>query len=473
MAEPIPQIESRADAVAFLDDRIGQGVKPGLERIAGLMEFIGSPELTYPSIHIAGTNGKTTVSRMVQQILGAHGLTTGGFTSPHLESVEERFTVHGTPVTADEFIDAVRGLAWFVAAYEERSGTPVTYFEVTAALALSIFASASVDVAVVEVGLGGRLDATNIIDGSVSVVTGIDLDHTEYLGTTVPQIASEKVGILKSGGTLVTGRLPDEAIGPIADRVADTNSKWVRLDQDFSVTDASIAVGGWQCSFEGVFAEYEELYLPIHGHHQVDNLATAIATSEMFLGRALDPELLMVAVASLSAPGRLEVVDRRPVVIVDGCHNRQGFRGLADTLDTEFPPVQWKLVLAVRGERSIPELLQPMKGRVDQVFATTVADPAAWDPSVVAEAASDALGVPAEAFDDPIEALEAARNAAGRDGGVAVAGSLYLAGEVRAVFDVADGALEDAHLRFEAVREGDESDDEYDVDPDEEDSFLG
>ena len=136
-----------------------------------------------------------------------------------------------------------------------------------------------------------------------------------------------------------------------------------------------IAVGGWQCSFEGVFAEYDELYLPVHGHHQVDNLATAIATSEMFLGRALDPELLLVAVASMSSPGRLEVVGRRPVVIVDGCHNQQGFRGLADTLDAEFPPVQWKLVLAVRGERSIRELLRPMKGRVDQVFATTVADP--------------------------------------------------------------------------------------------------
>lgn len=473
MTELFPQIEDRADAEAFLDDRIGQGVKPGLERISGLMEFIGNPELTYPSIHIAGTNGKTTISRMVQQILGAHGLTTGGFTSPHLESVVERFTLHGAPVTADEFADAVRDLAWFVTAYEDRSGTPVTYFEVTAALALSIFASASVDVAVVEVGLGGRLDATNILDGSVSVITGIDLDHTEFLGTTTSQIAAEKVAILKADGTLVTGRLPDEAISPVADRVAQTNSKWVRFDQDFSVTDASLAVGGWQCSFEGVFAEYDELYLPLHGHHQVENLATAIATSEMFLGRALDPELLMVAVASLSSPGRIEVVSRRPVVIVDGCHNRQGFRGLADTLDLEFPPVQWKLVLAVRGERSIPDLLRPMKGRVDQVFATTVADPAAWSPAVVAEAASTALGVSAEAFNDPIEAVDAARAAAGKDGGVVVAGSLYLAGEVRAAFDVADGSLEDAHLRFEAERQGDEDDDEYDVDPDEEDPFLG
>lgn len=473
MVASIPEIENRADAEAFLNDRIGQGVKPGLERISGLMEFLGNPESTYPSIHIAGTNGKTTMSLMVQQILGAHGLGTGGFTSPHLGTVEERFTLHGAPVTAEAFTDAVRDLAWFVAAFEDQSGTPVTYFEVTAALALSIFASASVDVAIVEVGLGGRLDATNILDAYVSVITGVDLDHTEFLGTTIAEIAGEKAAILKTDGTLVTGRLPDEAIGPVADRVGQTNSKWMRFDQDFSVTDATIAVGGWQCSIEGVFAEYEELYLPLHGYHQVENLATAIATSEMFLGRALDPELLVIAVASMRSPGRIEVVDHRPVVVLDGCHNRQGFRGLADTLDTEFPPIQWKLVLAVRGERSIPELLRPMKGRVDHVYATTVADPAAWAPEVVAEAASAALGVAAEAFSNPTAAVEAAKLAAGRDGGVAIAGSLYLAGEVRGVFNVMERSLAEAHLRFEAERVFDEVDDDYDPDPDEEGSFPG
>jgi dihydrofolate synthase/folylpolyglutamate synthase len=477
MTDSVPEISNRADAEAFLDDRIGQGVQPGLDRITGLMEFAGSPELTYPSILIAGTNGKTTVARMVQQILGAHGLSTGGFTSPHLGSVEERFTLHGTPVSSDEFTNAVRDIAWFVSAYEDRSGTPVTYFEVTAALALSIFAAESVDVAVVEVGLGGRLDATNILDASVSVLTGVDIDHTEFLGPTIDGIAAEKAAILKADGTLVTGRLPDEAVTPVSTRVDETNSTWVRFDRDFAVTDAVVAVGGWQCSFEGVFAEYNELYLPLHGHHQVENLATAIATSEMFLGRALDPELLMVAVASMRSPGRLEVVDRRPVVVLDGCHNRQGFRGLADTLDAEFPPLQWKLVLALRGERSIADLLQPMKGRVDQVFATSVADPAAWAPDVIAEAASAALGVPAEAFEDPGDALESARQAAGPEGGVAVAGSLYLAGDVRSRFEVSDGALETAHLHFEAPRPLDDDEDDVDqhdeFDPEEEGTDLG
>ena len=212
----VPNIKTREHAEAFLDDRIGQGVKPGLERITGLLEFMGDPQKDYPSIHIAGTNGKTTVSRMVQQILGSHGLATGAFTSPHLHSVEERFTLHGVTVDSQDFIDAVGDIAWFVEAYEQQAGTPVTYFEVTAALAFSIFSTAAVDAAVVEVGLGGRLDATNVLDGAVSVITGIDIDHTEFLGTTVGEIAAEKAAIVGSGGTLVSGELLDDAAAVVA-----------------------------------------------------------------------------------------------------------------------------------------------------------------------------------------------------------------------------------------------------------------
>jgi dihydrofolate synthase/folylpolyglutamate synthase len=467
-----PQIETSADAEAFLDARIGQGVQPGLDRIRGLMQFLGDPQGTYPSIHVAGTNGKTTVSMMIQQILGAHGLSTAGFTSPHLATVEERFTLHGVPVDAQVFADAVRDIAWFVVGYEESAGVQVTYFEVTAALAFSMFAADAVDVAVVEVGLGGRLDATNILDASVSVITGIDIDHTEFLGSTIPSITAEKAAILKAGGTLVTGPLPEAALTLVKDQVTATGAKWMRFDQDFSVADASLAVGGWQCSFEGIFAEYDELFLPLHGYHQVENLATAIAASEMFLGRSLDEGLLMVAVASMRSPGRLEIVDRRPLVLVDGCHNPQSFRGLADAMDAEFPPMSWSLVLAVRGERSVSDLLLPLKGRISKVFATTVADPAAQPAEQVADAASRVLGVDAEVYSDATAAVEEARSYAGPEGGVAIAGSLYLAGEVRRSFDISDGAPEEVHLRFEAER----SIDEYDIDiedPSEEESPFG
>ncbi len=459
-----PNIKTREHAEAFLDDRIGQGVKPGLQRITELLEFMGDPQKAYPAIHIAGTNGKTTLSRMVQQILGAHGLATGAFTSPHLHTVEERFTLHGVTVDTRDFIDAVADIAWFVEAYEQQSGTPVTYFEVTAALAFSIFATAAVDVAVVEVGLGGRLDATNVLDAAVSVITGIDIDHTEFLGSTVSKIAAEKAAIVGNSGTLVTGNLSSDAALAIAERVEETGANWIRTDSDFSVASAEVAVGGWQCTVEGVFGRYEDLYLPIHGRHQVDHLGTAIATSEMFLGTELDHDSLAIAVGSISAPGRIEVVDRRPLVIVDGAHNAQGFRGLAQSLVTEFPAMEWQLVLGVRGERDIAELVNPLNGLIEKVFATAPEDPVAIAPDLVAAASAVELGVEAVAIPNAIEAVRQATDAAGEEGGVVIAGSLYLVGDVRNEYQSHGDRSADAHLRFEAERDPGY---EYDLEEDE------
>lgn len=451
-----PRIRTRDDAEAFLDERIGRGVQPGLERISGLLAFMDDPQTTYPSIHIAGTNGKTTVSRMVQQILGAHGLATGGFTSPHLHRVEERFTIHGVPLDPLDFTDAVADIAWFVVGYEEAADTTVTYFEVTAALALSIFATATVDVAVVEVGLGGRLDATNVLEADVSVVTGIGIDHTEFLGNTIAQITGEKVAIVKDGGTLVTGPLPTDAIDVVAKRVAAVGANWIRHGQSYSVDDAVVAVGGWQTSITGVFAEYGDLYLPMHGRHQVDNLATAIATSEMFLGRALDRDLLEVAVAATTAPGRLEVVGHRPLILLDGAHNEQGMMGLAMTLDTEFPTLPWQLVIGFRGERSVADLIAPLHGLVGAVYATAADDPSSVDPQRVAEEARIALDAPSAVYPDVASALEAATSAAGTGGGVLVTGSLYVVGEARTATEAPPDRSAEAHLRFELEPEDDE-----------------
>ena len=459
---PVPQIPDRAAAEAFLDARIGHGVKPGLERITGLLEFLGDPHTAYPTIHIAGTNGKTTVSRMVQQILGAHGLATGGFTSPHLDAVEERFALHGAPIGGDELTDAVRDIAWFVEGYEDTVGTSVTYFEVTTALAFVLMANAAVDVGVVEVGLGGRWDATNVITADVSVITGVDLDHQEFLGDTVSAIAAEKAAILDEGGILVTGPLSADARDVVSERVDATSSRWMRYGSEFTVLDAVVGVGGWQCSIEGVFDHYPELFLPLHGRHQVDHLSTAIATCEMFLGRALDRDAVAIAAASMTSPGRLEVVARRPIVILDGAHNPQGFAGLAATLDEEFPALGWHLVLGVRGNRSIPDLLTPLRGQVSSVITTAADDPASHDPKELAAAAAAALDVPTTAIPDPVDALAVARDAAGLDGGVVVAGSLYVVGEVRRSFDIADDRSLEAHVRYEAP-----------VDPDDDREFEG
>lgn len=456
--EPAPIIRNRDDAEAFLDERIGRGVQPGLERITGLLEFMGDPQLTYPTIHIAGTNGKTTVSRMIQQILGAHGLATGGFTSPHLERIEERFSIHGVVLDPIDFTDAVRDISWFVTRYEEVSGNPVTYFEVTAALALSIFATAAVDVAVVEVGLGGRLDATNVLDGAVSVITGIDIDHTEFLGSTIGEIATEKADIVPEEGILVTGILPPEAVVVVADLVTDRSVNWIRYGQDFEVLSADIGVGGWQASVRGVFGEYADLFLPLHGRHQVDNLATAIASAEMFIGRALDSDLLQLAVGATSAPGRLEVVGRRPVVLLDGSHNAQGVRGLADTLRDEFPAMPWQLVLGMKGERSLADVITPLDGLVDRVFTVSVDDPTSHDAADVAREAARVLGVPATSYATVPAAIEAAKDAAGVDGGVVVAGSLYLVGEARLGTQAPRDRMAEAHLRFSAEVASDDED---------------
>lgn len=454
-------IKNRDQAEAFLNARIGHGIKPGLARITGLLEFMGNPQTTYPSIHIAGTNGKTTVSRMVQQILGAHGLATGGFTSPHLHTVEERFTLHGVTLDSTDFTDAVADIAWFVKAYEREADTSVTYFEVTAALAFSIFSTATVDVAVVEVGLGGRLDATNVIDSTVAVITGIDIDHIEFLGPTKAHIAAEKVGILGAGGLLVTGPVEGDVADVIGAKVAETASSWIRSGSDFTVTDAVVAVGGWHVSIDGVFGEYEELYLPMHGRHQVDHLATAVAACEMFLGRDLDQDSIATAVESMNSPGRLEIVNRRPLIMIDGAHNIQGFLGLAETLANEFPVIEWRLVLGMRGERDVGDLVSPLRGLIGKVFATAPADAAAIEPQEVAEAAGESLHVEAVVFADPAEAVDAAQQEAGADGGVVVAGSLYLVGEVRTRYVTVGDRSGEAHLRFEAER--DDGDDEADL----------
>lgn len=451
MTQPTPPvIKTREQAVAFLDARIGSGVRPGLERISGLLEYMGNPQDSVPSIHIAGTNGKTTTARMIQQILGSLGLSTGGFTSPHLHTVEERFALAGRVIDGDMFVTTVSDMAWFVVAYEAEHDTTVTYFEVTAALAFLLFANAVVDVGVTEVGLGGRLDATNVLTADVSVITGIDIDHVEFLGTTIAAIAGEKAAIVKQGGTLVTGPLPSEASKVVAERVSATEANWIVAGSDYRVTDAQVAVGGWQCSISGVFGEYDEIYLPIHGRHQVDNLATAIATCEMFLGRALDESSLPMAVGSITAPGRLEVVRRHPVVIIDGAHNAQGFAGLAATLDEEFPALPWKLVLGLRGERSAAALVGPLAGAVSEVYAAGARDPAAVDPVTIAHDAAAALEVPARAFESPEEALAEAVADAGPEGGVVVAGSLYLAGDLREAFDLRADHSSEAHVRYEA-----------------------
>jgi dihydrofolate synthase/folylpolyglutamate synthase len=432
-----PSIISDYDAaVGFLDARIGQGVKPGLERIDGALELMTDPQDSFPIIHVAGTNGKTTVVRMVRDLIQAHGLRVGTFVSPHLHAVEGRYSIDGRTFGPDEFVDAVADVAPFIEIYEARADTTITYFELTAAIAFQAFAAAGVDVGVVEVGLGGRWDATNVVSADVSVITGIAMDHMSYLGDSIAQIAGEKAAILKQDGTLVSGPLPAAAEGAITAQVAATDSKWLRFDDAFSVGDDMMAVGGWSFTVHGLYRNYDEIFLSLHGRHQVDHFATAVAVSEQFFGRELDPEAVRVTAATMTSPGRIEVLQRNPVVVVDGSHNEQGIAGLAATLLDEFPPQEWLLVVGMKGERNVPDLLSPLEGVVAEVIATAAADPSSIPADEVAAAARIVFGddVPVEAVTPVAQAVTEALDRTDDTGAIVIAGSLYVVGEARTRF---------------------------------------
>ncbi len=467
MNDQIPNIADRPDAEAFLDMRIGRGVKPGLERITGLLELMGNPHADYPVIHVAGTNGKTTTTRLIADILGAHGIRTGTFTSPHLHRVEERFSIDGVPLTPEEFTRAVSDIAWFVEEYERRADIGVTYFEVTAALALSLFSGVALDVAIVEVGLGGRLDATSVVDPAVAVITGIALDHVEFLGETVAEIVAEKAAIIRPGAVVVTGPLPPAAEGTVMARVDACDATWNRTGDAFSVADATRAVGGWLVDVSGIYADYTDLYLPIHGRHQVDNLATAIASSEAFLERALDVDLLSDALAATTQPGRIEVVHHRPLVIIDGAHNVEGVEGLATALRDEFPEAAWQVVVGMRGIRSVAEMLEPLDGLVGHLWATAPDDPGAIAPAIIASSAGSVLGCDTTVIDRVPDAITAAIDAAGSDGAVVVTGSLYVAGEARESVVGTEFKPSGVHVRYEAKTETETGDDDPWVDTEE------
>jgi dihydrofolate synthase/folylpolyglutamate synthase len=418
-------------AIEYLDRHIGHGMKPGLERIGTLLEMMGHPEDGYPIVHVAGTNGKTSTSRICTMILTAHGLNTGTFTSPHLERIEDRIGVNGRTASPDEFAQAVTDIASFADIFESRRDDSLTYFELTAAMAFAWFSELAVDTAVVEVGLGGRLDATNAARGEVAVITGIDFDHTETLGNTISEIATEKLGIVKPGSILVTGPLPDDALEVAIRVAADHEIQHLQYGADFRLEGSSPAVGGWHCSVAGNRADYEDILLPLHGRHQTRNLAVAVAAAESLLGNALDEDALRRGVASVTAPGRLEPVSSSPFVLLDGAHNPQGFRVLGETLGEEFGHREWVLVMAAMADKNLAEMLPALAGRVRAAVATDVGSPRSLKAADLALEIERQLAVPVEQASNPVEALAVARKLAGPEGAVLVTGSLYLVGSIR------------------------------------------
>src|SRR5204863_7507925 len=300
-------------------------IVPTLDRIAALAALLGDPQRACPVIHVTGTNGKTSTARMIETLLRARGLRTGLFTSPHLSDIRERIVIDGEPLPLEAFLATYDDVAPYVALVDEREPVRLSFFEVLTAMAFAAFADAPADVAVVEVGLGGTWDATNIANGAVAVVTPVSIDHTRYLGSTIEEIAGEKAGIIKPGSAAILGQQPPAAAEVLLRRAAAVGATVARQDVEFGVTWRELAVGGQALSIRGLAGEYRDLLLPLFGEYQAANAACALAAVEAFGGAgpdagALSEELVREAFAAMTSPGRLEVVRRSPLVIADSAH---------------------------------------------------------------------------------------------------------------------------------------------------------
>ena len=402
---------------------------PTRERIDALLAYLGSPQLEFPAVHLTGTNGKTSTARMVTQLLAAVGLTVGSYTSPHLERVNERIAYQGEPIADDELDELLRT----VAVVEEALDIHPSYFEVLTAAAFSWFADLAIDVGVVEVGLGGTWDATNSLETRVAVITNVAIDHVAYLGSTRAQIAAEKAGIVQPDATLVLGETDPGLAHFFLDR---SPAHVLRRDVDFGVRENTLAVGGRLIDLYTPARAYEDVLLPLHGAHQADNAALAVMTAEAFLGAPLDPEVVAGALATVTSPGRLEVVRRQPLVLLDGAHNVAGAEALRASLDEEFAAGPRTLVVGFLREKDPREMLRALG--IDEVALLVCCPPPsgrALDPELIAAAARD-LGL----LDEQIEIAESASEAVTTalmqtpdEGQVVITGSLYVVGAARSL----------------------------------------
>ena len=367
-------------------------IEPTMDRIAALLDALGSPELSYPTVHIGGTNGKTSTARMVDSIFTELDYRTGRFTSPHLESMLERISIKGQPITPEGFIASYNDIALYLDLIDSRQPHPISFFEAITALAFVAFAEFPIDVGVIEVGMGGEWDATNVVQSTVSVLMPIGLDHTEYLGETLEEIAQTKSGIIKPESHVILAAQEPEVARILMEKVAKQSAIPYREGVEFSLLRRDIAVGGQMISIQGIYAEYTDIYLPLYGAHQAANAAVALATVEAFVGTSLDEEVVRNAFANVKSPGRLEILHRDPTVIVDAAHNPHGTRALANTLKTEFDFESIFCVLAILGEKDVAGVLYELEPVIDRLIVTQSSSPRALDVETLYELALKVFG---------------------------------------------------------------------------------
>ena len=386
---------------SLLDTRRNEvQISPTLDRITALLDVLGNPQRSYPVILIAGTNGKSSTARMIDALLTRFGLRTGRFTSPHLQSVTERIALDGEPISADRYVQAYEDVAPFVQIVDQGSarsgGVPLSKFEILTAMAYAVFADTPVDVAVVEVGLGGTWDSTNVADAAVAVITPVGIDHTEFLGSTLTQIATNKAGIVKADSVAIIGPQEPDAMTAILRRTVEVDAAVARFGSEFSVLDRSFAVGGQRLTLQGLGGVYEDIFLPLAGEHQAGNAAVALAAVEAFFGagagRQLDIASIQDGFASVSSPGRLERVRTSPTIMVDAAHNPHGARALAEALAAEFSFTRLVGVLAVMADKDARGILEALADSFDEVVVTRNSSPRSMPVAELVELAVDIFG---------------------------------------------------------------------------------
>ncbi|WP_422736491.1 bifunctional folylpolyglutamate synthase/dihydrofolate synthase [Micromonospora sp. WMMD729] len=414
-----------------------------LDRIESLLDLLGSPQRAYPSIHLTGTNGKTSTARMIDSLLRAFGLHTGRYTSPHLETVRERISLDGEPVSEERFATVYGEIKPLAELVDARSDEPLTYFDMTTALAFATFADAPVDIAVVEVGLGGAEDATNVIQAGVCVITPIGLDHTEWLGDTLQDIALAKAGIIHPGATVIAAAQEEEAARPLLERCAEVGATIAREGAEFGVLSRAVAVGGQVLKLQGLGGVYDDVFIPLHGAHQAQNAAVALAAVEAFLGagarRQLDIEAVREGFATASSPGRLERVRSAPTVLLDGAHNPHGMAATVTALQEEFAFSKLVALVGVLADKDASSLLELLEPVADLVVVTRNSSPRAMPTKELAALAAEIFGEErVEVAEDMPDAIELAVALAEEDVpgelsgvGVLVTGSVVTVADAR------------------------------------------
>jgi dihydrofolate synthase/folylpolyglutamate synthase len=433
----------RADRVysALLRRQGERWVQPRVERTRRVLELLDDPQRTYRVVHVTGTNGKTSTSRMIESLVRAHGLRTGLFTSPHLERFTERIMIDGEPIGDAPVADAWDEIAPFVdlvdAELEAAGDAPLTFFELLTVLAFVAFADAPIDVLVLEVGMGGAWDSTNTADGDVAVIAPIDIDHADRLGETIAEIAAVKAGIIKDGAAVVSARQVPDAESALRAAAAEKDATIAFEGADFALTQQRLAVGGQLISVQGLVGRYNDEYLPLYGGHQGFNAALAIAAVESLIGGAsheIPGDILAEGLGQVTSPGRLQLVGVAPTVLVDAAHNPHGARALATALRESFDFDEWGVVLGVLDDKDADGIVAALAPVASHVFATAPGSERARDADRVADLA-EARGLQVTVHSDASDAAEAARSwaAASDRRAVVIAGSVILAGEALAL----------------------------------------